>query len=74
GWIIGVIEDTPAWNKANLRGGECLQKINDFDVKNMKIEHLIQLLNSKPGTVLDCTFINQVGSEIKTPLTAEEIL
>jgi len=74
GWIIGVIEDTPAWNKANLRGGECLQKINDFDVKNIKIEHLIQLLNSKPGTVLDCTFINQVGSEIKTPLTAEEIL
>ncbi len=57
GWVIGVIEDSSAWEN-NLRGGETLIKINDWEVKNLNTDQIIHLLNSPSETQMKCEILD----------------
>lgn len=57
GWVIGVIEDSSAWEN-NLRGGETLIKINEWEVKNLNPDQIVHLLNPPVGTQVVCEVLD----------------
>ncbi len=74
GWVIGVVEDSPAWKEGNLKGGETLLKINEWEIKGLSAEQIINLLNPSSGTEIECTFLD-LSKQIRTiTLSSEEIL
>ncbi len=74
GWSIAVVEDSPAWKQGNLKGGETLLKINEWEVKELNSEQIIDLLNPPLNTQIKCTLLD-LSKQIRTiTLNSEEIL
>lgn len=64
GWVIGVIENSSAWQN-NLRGGETLIKINEWDIKSLDKDQITRLLNSPTGVEITC-MVKNGSNEIKS--------
>lgn len=73
GWVIGVIENSSAWQN-NLKGGETLIKINEWDIKTLNTDQIIRLLNSPTGVEVICV-VKDLSNEIKSVnLMSQKIL
>ncbi len=73
GWVIGIIEDSSAWQN-NLRGGETLIKINEWDMKSLNAEQITHLLNSPAGVEVICV-VKDLSNEIRSiNLISQKIL
>ncbi|HOV32556.1 MAG TPA: hypothetical protein PLX23_04255 [Candidatus Hydrogenedens sp.] len=74
GWAIGVVEDSPAWKEGNLKGGETLLKINEWEIKELNAEQILNLLNPPLGAQIKCTFLDLSKQTRTITLNSEEIL
>lgn len=73
GWVIGVIEDSSAWQN-NLRGGETLIKINEWDMKSLNADQITHLLNSPADVEVICV-VKDLSNEIRSiNLISQKIL
>jgi C-terminal processing protease CtpA/Prc len=73
GWVIGVVEDSPAWEH-NLRGGEVLVAIDDWQVQSLDAEQITTLLNPPEGTLKRCKFLDMDGQEKIFDLVSRKII
>ncbi|MGC8737791.1 MAG: hypothetical protein ACP5UA_03980 [Candidatus Hydrogenedens sp.] len=64
GWVIGVVKNSSAWLE-NLRGGETLIKINEWNIKSLNPDQITQLLNSQAGVNVICT-VKDLFNEIRS--------
>lgn len=69
--ISSVYQGFPA-DKANLRAGDILKKIDDFDLKNSSSEEVSNRLKGDPGTSLLLT-VESNGEEKEVTLTRERV-
>jgi len=73
GWVIGVIENSSAWQN-NLKGGETLIKINEWDIKSLNAAQITHLLNLPAGAEVVCV-VKDLSNEIKSiNLISQKIL
>jgi carboxyl-terminal processing protease len=67
--VIAPIEGTPA-DKAGLKAGDIILKINDKATLNMTIDEAVNLMRGKPGTPIDLTIVRK---DEPKPLTVKII-
>ncbi|HHD84033.1 MAG TPA: S41 family peptidase, partial [Campylobacteraceae bacterium] len=56
--VISPIEGTPA-DKAGLKAGDIILKINDKATLNMTIDEAVNLMRGKPGTPIELTIVRK---------------
>ena len=56
--VISPIEGTPA-DKAGLKAGDIILKINDKATLNMTIDEAVSLMRGKPGTPIELTIVRK---------------
>ncbi|MCU7960714.1 MAG: S41 family peptidase [gamma proteobacterium symbiont of Bathyaustriella thionipta] len=59
--IIAPIDDTPA-QKAGLKSGDLISRINGQPVKGMDLNDTVDMMRGKPGTEIDLTILRE-GTE-----------
>ncbi len=67
--VISPIEGTPA-DKAGLKAGDIILKINDKATLNMTIDEAVNLMRGKPGTPIELTIVRK---DEPKPLTVKII-
>jgi len=71
--VIAPIDDTPA-QKAGVRAGDLIIKLDDKPVKGMSLEEAVNLMRGKPGTVLRLTIIREnENAPLEIPVTRDII-
>ncbi len=56
--VIAPLEDTPA-DKAGLKAGDIILKINDDSTLNMTIDEAVNIMRGEVGTPIDITIVRQ---------------
>ena len=56
--VIAPIDDTPA-DKAGVKAGDLIIKLDEKPVKGMSLEEAVQLMRGKPGTTLTLTIMRE---------------
>lgn len=69
--IISTVENTPA-QKAGIKAGDILSKVDNKDVKGMNVAEIAQLIRGEKGTTVQIEYIRNGKKNIKT-LTREQI-
>jgi len=59
--VISPIDDTPA-QKAGVKAGDLIIKLDEKPVKGMTLEEAVQLMRGKPGTTLTLTIMREGDS------------
>ncbi len=67
--VISPIDDTPA-QKAGVKSGDLIIKLDEKPVKGMSLEEAVQLMRGKPGTPLTLTIMRD-GNSAPIEITVE---
>lgn len=71
--VVSPIEGTPAF-RAGVKPGDLIVKIDDANVKGLKLNEAVAKLRGAPGTKVTLTIARKdVGTPIVVPLVREEI-
>ena len=71
--VVSPIEGTPAF-RAGVKPGDLIVKIDDVNVKGLKLNEAVTKLRGAPGTKVTLTLARKdVGTPIVVPLIREEI-
>ncbi len=73
GWIVGVMEDSPAL-KSGVKAGDELVLINGRKVNTLSVEEILQLLNGEKGSKVSCVFKDRISKENKELMLVSEPL
>ena len=71
--IIAPMEGTPA-DKAGIKAGDIILKINDKSTLNMTIDEAVSIMRGKPGTSLTLTIVREGENKpLEVPITRDII-